>query len=144
MDPTETLKRVLNAMREDPKGLIKAPPPPSTEPSPEQKTADAKLLTAQNQGKSVEVKAQEVAQKAQLQEKEQASELQDKTIDLAKAIVTHKGDQAKQAHEQTMDRAKHGLAVGQAAHKAQLDTHQAVLDTAEAMKPEPEPTTPKP
>lgn len=143
MDPTETLKRVLNAMREDPKGLIKAPPPPSTEPSPEQKTADAKLLTAQNQGKSVEVKAQEVAQKAQLQEKEQASELQDKTIDLAKAIVTHKGDQAKQAHDQTMDHAKHGLAVGQAAHKAQLDTHQAVLDTAEAMKPEPEPAEPK-
>jgi hypothetical protein len=34
-------------------------------------------------------------------------------------------------------KAQHGLAVGQAAHKAALDTHSAILDTAEAMKPEP-------
>lgn len=144
MDDGEVLKRVLNAMREDPKGLVKEPPPPSTQPSPEQTTADAKMLAAQNQGKSVEVKAQEVAQKGVLEAKEQEAAKQDKTIDLAKAIVTHKGDAAKQAHDQTMDNAKHGLAVGVAAHKAQLDTHQAVLDTAEAMKPEPEPEPAKP
>ena len=48
-------------------------------------------------------------------------------------------DQAKAAHDQKMDKAKHGLDVGVAAHKAAIDTHQAVLDTAEALKPEPEP-----
>ncbi len=144
MDPTETLKRVLNAMREDPKGLIKAPPPPQNGPSPEEIAANAKMLTAQNQSKSVEVKAQEVAQKGVLEAKEQEAAKQDKTIDLAKALVTHKGDQAKQAHDHTMDKAKHGLAVGKAAHDAALGTHQAVLATAEAMKPEPEPAEPKP
>src|SRR5580704_18698029 len=124
-------------MREDPKGLVKAPPPPSTQPSPEQIAAEAKMLTAQNQSKSVEVKAQEVAQKGQLEAREQEAAEKDKTIDLAKTIVAHKGDQAKQAHEQTIDHAKHGLDVATAAHKAAIDTHDMVLQTAEAMKPEP-------
>lgn len=140
MDPTETLKRVLSAMREDPKGLIKAPPPPSTQPSPEETTAQAKLLTAQTKAKEVDQDGQIQAQKAEMETQAQQSEHQDKTIDLARAIVTHKADQAKIAHEQTMDKAKHGLAVGVAAHKAALDTHAAVLSTAEAMNPEPEPT----
>src|SRR5882724_939294 len=135
MNPLETMKRVLAAMREDPKGLIKEAQPADSKPSPEEITAQAKLLTAQNQGKSVEVKAQEAAQKAELQAKEQAATVQDKTIDLAKAIVTHKGDRAKQAHTEKMNHAKHGLEVGKAAHQAALGTHQAVLDTAEAMKP---------
>lgn len=145
MDPTETLKRVLFAMREDPKGLIKPPPAPSGQPSPEEITANAKMLTAQNQGKSIEVKAAEVQQKGQLEAAEQQSSKQDKTIDLAKAIVTHAHDKQKATHDQTMDHAEHNLNVGVAAHKAALDTHSAVLDTAEAMKPEPEPAaaTPK-
>jgi hypothetical protein len=142
MDPMETLKRVLAAMREDPKGLIKAPPPPSTQPSPEEIKANADMLKAQNQGKKIEADAQEAAQKAQIDQQEQQGEIQGKTIDLAKTIVAHKADQQKAGHDQMMDKAKHGLDVGVAAHKANIDTHQAVLDTMEAMKPEPEPTTP--
>jgi hypothetical protein len=142
MDPMETLKRVLAAMREDPKGLIKPPPAPSGQPSPEEITAQAKMLGEQNKGKKIEVDASIAAQKGQLEAKAQEAELHDKTIDLAKAIVTHKADQAKVAHEQTMDKAGHALNVGVAAHKAAIDTHQAYLDTAEAMKPEPEPATP--
>ncbi len=88
----------------------------------------------------VEADAQADAQKAQLETQAQQAEQQGKTIDLARAIVTHKADQAKVAHEQGMDKAEHALNVGVAAHKAALDTHSAVLDTAEAMKPEPEPT----
>lgn len=162
MDPMETLKRVLFAMREDPKGLIKPPPAPSGQPSPEEITAQARLMTAQNQDKKIEVDAAIEAQKSQLAEKEHAAELQEKTVDLAKSIVTHKADGAKaaasaakdqadiglranqQAHQQKLDTAKHSLSVGVAAHQANLDTHQAVLDTTEAMKPEPEPAAAKP
>ncbi len=142
MDDGEVLKRVLNAMREDPKGLVKQLPPPNTQPSPEQITAEARMLDAQNKGKKIEVDAATAAQKGQLEEKEHAATLQDKTIDLARAIVTHKGDEAKQAHTEKMDHAKHALDVTTAAHEANLATHQAVLDTAEAMKPEPEPAKP--
>jgi hypothetical protein len=137
MNPMETLKRVLMAMREDPKGLVKPPPAPSGQPSPEETTAQARLLDAQTKARKVDSDAQTEAQKAQMETQAQHAEQQDKTIDLARAIITHKADQAKIAHEQTMDKAKHGLAVGVAAHKAALDTHSAVLQTAEAMKPEP-------
>ena len=139
MDPMETLKRVLAAMREDPKGLIKAPPPPSTQPSPEEITAQAKMLQAQNQGKKIEADAANQQTKAQQEQQAQDADIKGKTIDMAKELIIHKADQQKAAHDQGMDKAKHGLAVGQAAHKAALDTHSAVLQTAEAMKPEPEP-----
>ena len=139
MDPMETLKRVLAAMREDPKGLIKAPPPPSTQPSPEEITAQAKMLQAQNQGKKIEADAANQQTKAQQEQQAQDADIKGKTIDLAKTIVAHNADQAKAAHTQKMDVSKHGLDVGVAAHKAAIDTHQAVLDTAQAMKPEPEP-----
>lgn len=144
MDPMETLKRVLAAMREDPKGLIKPPPAPSGQPSPEEVTAQAKMLGEQNKAKKIEVDATIAAQKGQLEEKAQNAELQDKTIDLARAIVTHKADAAKTAHDQTLGVAKHNLEVGKAAHAAALGTHSAVLQTAEAMKPEPEPTAAQP
>jgi len=137
MDPMETLKRVLFAMREDPKGLIKPPPAPSGQPSPEEITANAKMLTAQNQGKSIEVKAAEVAQKGKLEAAEQQASKEDKTIDLAKALVTHAHDKKNDANQHGLAVAKHNLDVGKAAHEAAIATHGAVLDTAEAMKPEP-------
>lgn len=141
MEPMETLKRVLGAMREDPKGLVKQPPPVSTEPPPEQKIADAKLLDAQTKSKKVDVDASIEADKGKLAQQEQAATIKEKTIDMAREIIIHKADQAKAAHSQRMDHATHALNTGVAAHKAALDTHQAVLDTAEAMKPEPEPAT---
>lgn len=136
MDPQETLKRVLNAMREDPAGLIKAPPPPSGSPSPEEVTANAKMLEAQNKGKKIEFDAAAAAQKGQLEAREQGAAIQEKTIDMAREIIIHKADQAKAAHSQRMDIAKHSLDVTKTAHEAALGTHQAVLDTAQAMKPE--------
>jgi hypothetical protein len=153
MEPMETLKRVLSAMREDPKGLVKAPPPPSTQPSPEETAANAKLIDAQAKSKKVDDDIAGQAQKAQLDTADHEAEIQGKTIDMAREIIIHKADQAnaahsqkmdfvKTAHDQTMDKAKHGLSVGVAAHKANLDTHAAILDTAEAMKPEPEPVAP--
>ena len=142
MDAAETLKRVLFAMREDPKGLIKAPPPPQQGPTPEETTAQAKLLTAQTQSKKVEVDAAAQAQKAQLDEADHAAELKEKTVDMARELVVHQADQQKVAHQQKMDihklgmdHAQHNLNVGVAAHDAALKTHEAVLQTTQAMNP---------
>jgi hypothetical protein len=157
MNPDEVLKRVLAAMREDPRGLVITPPPPSTQPNPDEITAQAKMLDAQTKSKKVDTDAAIAQQKGVLDAAQQKSDIQKDTIDMAKELVIHKADMAKvaadqnkskselglkanqQAHEQTMDKAKHGLDTGVAAHQANLDTHQAILDTAEAMKPEPEP-----
>jgi hypothetical protein len=156
MDEDETLRRVLAAMREDPKGLIK-PPDPQTGPNPDQITAQAKMLDAQTKAKKLETVE---APKVQQDQQQMDADIKGKTIDMAKELVIHgadqekiKADQAKgtaelglkahqQAHDQTMAKAEHGLNVGKAAHEAALGTHQAILDTAEAMKPEPEPTAP--
>jgi hypothetical protein len=150
----KTLKRVLSAMREDPKGLVLPPPPPNTQPNPDEIAANAKMLDAQTKAKKLEtVDAPKVAQ----DEKELQANIQGKTIDMARELVVHQADQQKlaveaekgkaeiglkahdQAHQHSLDKATHGLNVGVAAHKAALDTHNAVLQTAEAMKPEPEP-----
>jgi hypothetical protein len=153
MDPMETLKRVLRAMREDEKGLLKQPPQP-TGPNPDEITAQAKMLDAQTKAKKLDTVE---APKVQQEQQQMDADIKGKTIDMAKELVIHgadqekiKADQAKgtaelglkahqQQHEQTMDKAEHGLNVGKAAHEAALGTHQAILDTAEAMKPEPEP-----
>ena len=154
MDPMETLKRVLSAMREDPKGLIKAPPAPDTKPSPDEIEANAKMLDAQTKAKKLETVD---APKLQQDQQELEANIKERTIDMAKELVIHGQDKAKiaadqqksaaelglkahqQVHQQQMDKADHGLNVGVAAHKAALDTHQAVLDTTEALKPDPEP-----
>ncbi len=157
MDPMGTLKRVLSAMREDPKGLILPPSPQPAPPSPDEIAANAKMLDAQTKAKKLEtVDAPKLQQDAQQAD----AEIKGKTIDMAREIIIHNADQAKiaadqqkgkaelglkahdQAHQHAMDKAGHGLNVGVAAHDAAIKTHQAVLDTAEAMKPEPEPTTP--
>ncbi len=140
MDPMETLKRVLAAMREDPKGLIKAPPPPSTQPSPDEVKAQADMLKAQTASRKVDADTANQQTKAAQEQQAQDADIKGKTIDMAKELIIHKADQDKAAHAQKIDVSKHGLDVGVAAHKAAIDTHQAVLDTAEAMKPEPEPT----
>ncbi len=154
MDPMETLKRVLSAMREDPKGLIKAPQPPSGQPSPEEITAQAKMKDADTKAQKLQlVDAPKVAQ----DQKELEANIQGKTIDMARELVVHQADQQKlsveaekdkaeiglkahqQGHDQALDKAKHGLDVGVAAHQAAAKTHELTLQTAEAMKPEPEP-----
>jgi hypothetical protein len=157
MDPSETLKRVLSAMREDPKGLMKPPPPPAQGPSPEQITAEAKMKDADTKAQKLQlVDAPKVAQ----DQKELEANIQGKTIDMARELVVHGADQEKlandrlkekaelglkahqQDHDQALDRAKHGLDVGVAAHQAAAKTHELTLQTAEAMKPEPEPAAP--
>lgn len=159
LDPTEILKRVLGAMREDPKGLLIAPPPPNTQPSPDEIAANAKMLDAQTKAKKLDtVDVPKIQQDAQ----EADANIKGKTIDMAKELIVHQSDQAKlendqikekaelglkanqQAHQQRMDKASHGLDVGVAAHDANVKTHEMILKTAEAMKPDPEPSTPTP
>src|ERR1700677_4580747 len=87
MDKGETLKRVLAAMREDPKGLVLPPPPPNTQTNPDEVAANAKMLDAQTKAKKLEtVDAPKVAQ----DQKELETNIQGKTIDMAKDLVIHK------------------------------------------------------
>lgn len=122
MDPMETLKRVLAAMREDPKGLIKPLPPSDGKPSPEEITADAKLLDAQTKAKKLEiVDAPEMAQKAELEKQKAEASIKGKTIDLAQSLVTHGGEREDASHERQKDVAEHGLAIADHLHAKEMD-----------------------
>ena len=126
LDKNEVLRRVLVAMREDPSGLV-LPPQPDQPPSPEMLTAQAKVQGAANDAKKIEVSAQEIAAKPQLEEVKTAGSIKGKTIDLAKALITHTGDREDAAHDKQMDLAKH-------ARDIQNDAVNATKVTTDAMK----------
>ena len=160
MDPMETLKRILSAMRQDTKGLLKAQPPPDSKPSPEETAANAKLLEAQTKAKKLDtVDAPEMAQKAQLEQTKIEGGIKEKTIDLAQSLVTHGADREDAAHQQKMDHVdkvvgvadhlhgremdqkkhdleekKHGLNVQAQATDAALGAQKAESDTAKAFQ----------
>lgn len=116
MDKHEVLRRVLVAMREDPTGLV-LPPQPNQPPSPEQITAEAKLLEAQNKGVSNQITAQEVAMKPELEQIKTAGKIKEKTIDLAKTLITHDAEQEKIDLERD-----------QFAHTQRVDDHSQKMD----------------
>jgi len=103
------------------------PPIPRTPPSPEEITANAKMLTAQNASKKIEVDGAEIAARPQLEEVKTAGTIKGKTIDLAKALITHGGDREDAAHTQRMDLAEH-------ARNIQKDAVDATKVTTDAMK----------
>jgi hypothetical protein len=122
MDPVETLKRTLRAMREDPNGLVKQPPPSDGKPSPEETTANAKMLDAQTKAKKLEVvEAPEMAQKAQLDQQKTEGVIKGKTIDLARTLVTHGGEREDAAHQRQVDTVDHGVKVADHLHTREMD-----------------------
>jgi hypothetical protein len=106
LDKQEALRRVLAAMREDPTGLV-LPPQPNAPPSPDEITANAKMLSAQNDAKKNEIAAQELQMKPALENVKTAGSIKEKTIDLAKTLITHGGEREDAAHGRQMDLAEH-------------------------------------
>lgn len=125
MNPEEVLRRILMAMREDPSGLIKEQGP--QQPSPEQITAEAKMLSAQNETKKIEVERLEAEQKPGIEMLKGENTIKGKTIDLAKTLVTHEGDREDAAHQRNMDVAEH-------ARNLQTDAVDATRATTEGLK----------
>lgn len=130
LDPFTTVKRILNAMREDPEGLVKPPPPPQQGPTPEDKMADAKVMEAQNKAEKNKVDAAVAAQKPQLAQMETEGSIKEKTIDLARALVTHSGDRADAQNDHQLGLADHARQVQKDAVDAQKTTHDAMIDRA--------------
>lgn len=102
MDPGETLKRVLNAMREDPDGLV-VEPPPAGEPPLE---AKAKMVQAQASATSAQAKVTEAQTKGALEAQKMQAQKEKDIIDLADSIVVHQADFAKLQRQSATDAAK--------------------------------------
>jgi hypothetical protein len=131
IDKHEALRRVLVAMREDPTGLI-LPPQPNAPPSPEEITANAKMLSAQNDTTKNEIAAQELQMKPALENVKTAGSIKEKTIDLAKTLITHGGEREDAAHGRQMDLAEHARNLNKDAIDATKVTAGALKDRNEA------------
>ena len=163
----EVLTRVLNAMREDPKGLQVPAPPPQAGADPEQVKADAKITEAKIKAAS---KAQELAADKDLHDTDLAKEVVIHQSDTAKVVASEQKDKlalvakasldhAKFQHDRTVDDRKHvlesanlGLAAADQHHQHQMGiadhvleagkaAHSAKMETEQALNPQP--TTPK-
>jgi hypothetical protein len=128
LDKGEVLRRTLSAMREDPIGLI-LPPQPQAPPSPEEITANAKMLDAKTKAEKLEkVDAPEQQNKMQLASQEADATIKGKTIDLARTLVTHSGEREDAQHGRGMDLAKHALDQKTAAVDATKTVSDAMVD----------------
>jgi hypothetical protein len=129
------LERVLEVMKVDPTGLINPPPPPNTQPSPEQITAMAKMKDSQTKADKVQVDATKVATDSENRARELAGEERVETLKLAQTSIAHAADNKKAAVDTAHRSAEHGLNVAQAVHDATIDHANLALDTHQALNP---------
>ena len=98
MDPEEVLRRVLDAMREDPIGLMKPPPPaPPMDPEAQAKmvTAQANMIKANAAVSKVQNESGVNSAKAQMQAADLNTQKEIKTADITKELIIHAADQRR-------------------------------------------------
>lgn len=123
MDAKETLRRILTAIREDPAGLVKDPPPQEAAPD---LVGNAKLLEAQTKAKKLQVDSATQLAKSQDVAKEQQTKIDLATMDLAKEMVMHSDKVENEQNRQALEAGQHLLDMAQARHDATMDVHAAL------------------
>jgi hypothetical protein len=122
LDPDVLTRRVLEAMREDPKGIqIQAP----AQQAPPDLKGMAAIQTAQARSKEVEIKAGELQQKAGLEAQKAQDEKEIEGIRLHKEMVIHEGDmrRADQEHHADMQAKAADLHMAQQEHAMERQAH---------------------
>lgn len=155
----DVLGRIMRVLRED--IVLIDPPPQQQNPNdPAAVAAQAKLISANAQQQSAQVKAQQVGTDAQTKAAQLAVQKDIADTDLQKELVIHAADSAREAQADARDHAlavasqaadhglaqqqhglavkQHGLEVAQAQHEAGLGLAQHALDVHQALNP-PEP-----
>ena len=145
LNPLETAKRVLRAMKEDPTGLIQEPQQGGPDPTQmmigqaQMITAQAKQMDAQTKAQKVQLDAASNKDDSAIKAAQLAQEQQIANTKLATEQVIHAHDAQRDAaelqHTMVMDQAAHALSERQAAHSAnmdhaahQLNQNQAAMD----------------
>lgn len=155
LDPREVLQRVLTAMKEDPNGLVTPLPPPGPKtPSPEEITAQAKMIDANAKMAGVAIEEKKI--EAGLV-KEQNDTVQQQTKIAGDAAIKQMefateelkaGNEtaSQQQHQQNEDR-NFILAANEQAMTASRDLRKHSVDAYKATNPpkrsDPAPGTPK-
>lgn len=145
LNKTEALQRILRAIREDDKGLI-TPPPPPTDPANDpavieakakDKAAQGKIMDAQAKMGSNQVRAADIQQKGELADKGLQAQGAIKTVDLAQTVIKSRSDQKNKDRDHGLAQQSHALDVSQHLVDTAETAHDAALKTHEALTPEP-------
>lgn len=143
LDAGEVLNRVLNAMSEDPAGLVITAAPPMPSPSLKDQAdmleAQAKQQDAQNDAGKLQLDAATHLQDAQNKAADRESQERIESDKLATEMVIHSDThglaQQSEAHSQALATGQQMLDATQAGHNHALDVHQAKTDAAAALTP---------
>lgn len=104
--------------------------PPPAPPSPQEITANAKMISAQTDANTKPALAQAKAADTAMKQAQMKSDQDIANTNLAKELVIHGSDQAEQRSNQGLAQAKHGLALRDHALKANKAAHDATHDVA--------------
>lgn len=142
-DLDEAARRMLHAIKEDPRGLLippeaqqamsaSAPPDPKMiKAQADVKTAEARTMTAQADAQLAQGKLAQLPQEQSLEEEKLQTQREVAAADVTKEHIIHDGDMVKAAHAAEMDRADHALKTVQTAHDISQDHHQRGMDVAQ-------------
>lgn len=120
LDPEAILRRVLQAMRISPQGLVVDPPP---QPPMQDLKGQAAIMDAQTKKDKLGLDAAQLQQRSALEAQKAADEKQVEGIRLAREEIIHRGDLAKQHQETQMDMAKAGADMQMQREAHQQDLH---------------------
>jgi hypothetical protein len=142
LDAGVALKRIMFALREDPRGLVIEPAAAPAAPDPQLIAAQAKIMSAQTNQTKAQADAQNAQQELQIKQAQMQGERDIATTDLAKEMIIHQSDSVQAAHDMALEqntqahqRRIHGLNVAKANHDAAMDqaqhAHDVTMDHAE-------------
>jgi hypothetical protein len=94
LDPFETMRRILVAMREEPMGLMKQPNP-NEKPSPEQITAEAKAEEAKTKAAKLGVDLQIAQAKMPVEKMKTEAMIKGKELELARTLAANEDEQKR-------------------------------------------------
>jgi len=127
LEPDEVIRRVLVAMREDPIGLIKKKDP-NAPPSPEELTAQAKVMEAQGKAEKVKADVLIAQTKAPVEQAKAKAMIEGKSIELARTLAANEDERAKAQTDMQIAQGEHQLNAAEIASESKRREDQTMVD----------------
>jgi hypothetical protein len=127
LEPEEVIRRTLVAMREDPVGLIKKKDPNSP-PSPEELTAQAKVMEAQNKADKTKADMAIAQTKVPAEQMKAKAMIEGKSIELARTLAANEDERARAQVDLQVAQGEHQLETQKVASENQRRQDQTMVD----------------
>lgn len=126
LEPTEVLRRILTAMREDPVGLMKPPGPP--QPTPEDKLAEAKAKEAEAKVVTAQTNAEIAKTKLPIEQVKAQAGIQKSQIELARTLAANEDEQKRAEIDAQIAQGEFTLKGQEQASEHEKRMHDAQID----------------